>query len=308
METEKRTWAFDQAAGALPQRLRRLALTLPPGERAWAEELRLRAGRPLSVVFSSGEQSLGGPPVEPRELEQLLELATRASVHAALPQLRRGFLTIEGGHRIGLCGTAVMREGEIVQLRNLSSASVRIARQVKGAADGLLPRLCQGGRLTDPLILAPPGLGKTTLLRDIIRAVSDGDGVTPMRVGIADERGELAAMYDGLPQLDVGRRTDVLDGCPKGTALLMLLRGMNPQVLAADEITAPADCAALEAAANCGVTLLATAHASGTEDLSSRPLYRRLLDAGIFRRVVLIRGSGRSRTYQVKRLEGGVAC
>ena len=292
METEKRTWAFDQAAGALPQRLRRLALTLPPGERAWAEELRLRAGRPLSVVFSSGEQSLGGPPVEPRELEQLLELATRASVHAALPQLRRGFLTIEGGHRIGLCGTAVMREGKIVQLRNLSSASVRIARQVKGAADGLLPRLCQGGRLTDTLILAPPGLGKTTLLRDLIRQVSDGTDCEPLRVALADERGEVAALYQGLPQLDVGAHTDVM----------LLLRAMNPQVLAVDEITAPEDVAALCAAAGCGVTVLATAHGENREDLLRRAVYAPLWERGLFRRLVTIRRGQTGREYVVEEL------
>lgn len=301
METEKRTWAFDQAAGALPQRLRRLALTLPPGERAWAEELRLRAGRPLSVVFSSGEQSLGGPPVEPRELEQLLELATRASVHAALPQLRRGFLTIEGGHRIGLCGTAVMREGEIVQLRNLSSASVRIARQVKGAADGLLPRLCQGGRLTDTLILAPPGLGKTTLLRDLIRQVSDGTDCEPLRVALADERGEVAALYQGLPQLDVGAHTDVLDGCPKAQGLMLLLRAMNPQVLAVDEITAPEDLRAIQEAAGCGVTLLATAHGGSWEELRLRPLYRELLDQGIFRTFVVLSLAQGKRVYTVRK-------
>ena len=105
-------------------------------------------------------------------------------------------------------------------------------------------------------LMAPSGAGKTTLLRDLIRAVSDGEGGPALRVGVADERGELAAMYQGEPQFSIGRQTDVLDGCPKGPALLMLLRGMNPQVLAADEITAPEDAAALEMAANCGVSLL----------------------------------------------------
>ena len=309
--TEDAGARFRQAAALLPSRLRQAAEKLSGEQQCRAEELRLRNGYPITVSGPEGEQVIPGCeqfPLTERDLGQVLEIATQASAHTVLEQVRNGFVTVKGGHRIGICGSGVVRDGEVCNLRRLSSLSIRVARSVPGISAGILDGLTVNGLLQSTLILSPPGGGKTTLLRDIIRAVSDGDGVTPMRVGIADERGELAAMYGGLPQLDVGRRTDVLDGCPKGTALLMLLRGMNPQVLVADEITAPADCAALEAAANCGVTLLATAHASGTEDLSSRPLYRRLLDAGIFRRVVLIRGSGRSRTYQVKRLEGGVAC
>ena len=152
------------------------------------------------------------------------------------------------------------------------------------------------------LLLSPPGGGKTTLLRDLIRAVSDGEGGPALRVGVADERGELAAMYQGEPQFSIGRQTDVLDGCPKGPALLMLLRGMNPQVLAADEITAPEDAAALEMAANCGVSLLCTAHAGSLEELKARPLYRRLLDEGLFRRLVIIERAGRERRYPVVEL------
>ena len=189
--------SFVQAVQALPLRLRQEALSLPEGDRARAEELRLRAGWPMTAVLPEGERPLGGPPVEGRELEQLVEIASRASLHTVLDQVRRGYLTFEGGHRIGLCGTAALREGEIHALRAISSANLRIARQVKGAAAPVLDGLCPGGRLADTLILAPPGLGKATLLRDLIRSVSEGEGCTPLRVSLADERGEVAAMYNG---------------------------------------------------------------------------------------------------------------
>ena len=226
--------SYEQAVQALPLRLRREALSLPEGDRDRAEELRLRVGWPMTVLVEGRERSLGGPPVERGELDQLVEIASRASLHTVLDQVRRGYLTMEGGHRIGLCGTAVLREGEIHSLRNLSSANLRIARQVRGAAAPVLDRLCPGGRLAGTLILAPPGQGKTTLLRDLIRSVSEGEGCCPLRVALADERGEVAAMYNGQPQLEVGRRTDVTEGCPKDQGLMLLLRAMNPQVLAAD--------------------------------------------------------------------------
>ena len=294
--------SFVQAVQALPLRLRQEALSLPEGDRARAEELRLRAGWPMTAVLPEGERPLGGPPVEGRELEQLVEIASRASLHTVLDQVRRGYLTFEGGHRIGLCGTAALREGEIHALRAISSADLRIARQVKGAAAPVLDGLCPGGRLADTLILAPPGLGKTTLLRDVIRSVSEGEGCTPLRVSLADERGEVAAMYSGRPQLEVGRRTDVAEGCPKAQGLMLLLRAMNPQVLAVDEITAPEDVGALIAAAGCGVTLLATAHGEGRAGLERRPLYRPLLDEGLFRFLVRIRREGERRIYTIEEL------
>ena len=294
--------AFRQAAAALPLRLRQLALSLSLEEQGRAEELRLRAGRPMSAVLPEGERPLRGGPVTGAELEQLVEIASRASLHAVLSQICQGYLTMEGGHRLGLCGTAVMREGAIHGLRQLSSANLRIARQVKGAAESLLPRLCSNGRLESTLILAPPGLGKTTLLRDLIRLVSDGTGCLPLRVSVADERGEIAALWNGRPQLAVGRRTDVLESCPKAQGLMMLLRAMNPQILAADEITAPEDVRALVTAAGCGTALLATAHGRDREDLTRRPLYRELMEARVFRRLVYIRPQQGARRYEVEGL------
>ena len=218
MEQMIREQAYRQVVGVLPPRLRQEAFALPLQDQCRAEELRLRVGQPMSAVFPEGERPLGGEPVRAGELEQLVEIASRASVHAVLDQLRRGYLTVEGGHRIGLCGTAVLREGEIHSLRQLSSAAIRVARQVRNASDPVLGRLCPGGKLVSTLILAAPGAGKTTLLRDLVRRVSDGDGCQPRRVSLMDERGEVAALYSGCPQLDVGSRTDVMEGCPKAVS------------------------------------------------------------------------------------------
>ena len=302
MEENKGTAAYRQALRVLPPPLRQRALSVAQEEQAWAEEVRLRVGRPLALVLPWGERWLEGNPVTGRDLEQLVELASGASFHAVADQVRRGYLTVAGGHRIGLCGSAVLREGEVQGLRNLSSADLRIARQLPGAGEGVLERLCREGRLESTLILAPPGLGKTTLLRDLIRRVSQGEGCHPLRVALADERGEVAALYRGVPQLEVGPRTDVMEGCPKAQGLMLLLRAMNPQVLAVDEITAPEDVAALRTAVGCGVTLLATAHGRDREDLERRELYRPLLREGMFQKLVRIFRREGGRQYEVEEL------
>ena len=295
--------SYQEIASVLPLHMRGAVSALPESVQGRVEELRLRLGQGITAVCSDGELDLGGPAVQRRDLEQLVELASRTSLHTVLPQICRGYLTVAGGHRIGLTGTAVMSGGEITGLRAFSGADLRIARQVRGAADPVLDRLCKGGNPVNTLILAPPGLGKTTLLRDLIRKVSEGEGCRSMRVSLADERGEVAACFEGRPQLDVGKRTDVLEGCPKAEGLILLLRAMNPQVLAADEITAPEDVRAFELAAGCGTVLFATAHGSCREDLRRRPLYRQMLESGIFRRLVLVHRVGGVRTYTVEELD-----
>ncbi len=244
-----------------------------------AEELRMRVGQPL-VMGRSDREVFVGPPVTTEHLEEVLRRACHQSVYACTETLKEGFVTIEGGHRIGVCGTGVLKDGSVQSLRQISSLSVRLARQIRGCAEGLLSEL-RGSAL----LVGPPGSGKTTLLRDCVRLLSDEGR---QRVGLVDERGELAASVCGVPQMYVGSRTDILVNVQKAEGIMMLLRTMNPQWIAVDEITAPADVHALEIASYCGVHMLATAHGSSEEDLYKRPLYRQLMETGIFRCIVLL--------------------
>ena len=263
-------------------------------------EVRLRVDRPIALLHSSGEYFLsdsglvrgatgGGRLVASAEgIAQCVELLCNHSPHAYENELAAGFITIAGGHRVGLVGRAILEGGRIRGLRNIGGLSVRVAHELPGCADGLADAIIEGARVLSTLLVSGPGLGKTTLLRDIVRQLSEAG----MAVGLVDERSELAACYRGIPQNDVGLRTDVLDACPKAEGMMMLLRNMSPAVIAADEIGRVEDAAAIAEAANSGVGVVCTAHghSAAVEDVWRRPGLRGL--EGIFERYVVLDGIG----------------
>ena len=296
---------YEQAAELLPPRLRRLALELPDERKARVEELRLRVRQPLTALTSEGELSVAPADrnalVLGDDLEQMVAGVTEFSRYASAEALRQGYLPVRGGFRLGVCGTAVLRDGAVCNVKDISSLALRIVRERIGLGADIAPKLFDAsGRFQSTLILSPPGGGKTTLLRDLIRCLSLGsEERRALRVAVIDERSELAVTYQGRPQTELGNHTDVLDGCPKALGIPMVLRAMAPQVIAVDEITAAEDIAAMCAAANCGVGLLATIHAANVQELTRKPLWRELLSAEVFSRAVVIGSDGGARTYEV---------
>lgn len=301
-------WKGSDILPVLPSSIRRLVSALPGPVLDSVEEIRVRQGKPLVIGLSSGDMFVNpeGEParkaaeayhVTAADMEDLINLLSGSSLYALEEELRTGFITLPGGHRAGITGRAVLDGGRVRTLKNLSCCNLRVSREVTGAASRLLPHIVnkRSGGIYHTILVSPPGCGKTTMLRDIIRQISDGvpglvyPGLT---VGLVDERSEIAGCYRGVPQRDVGIRTDVLDGCPKAEGMMMLLRSMCPQVIAADEIGRREDVDALEEVLNAGVKVLITAHGSSLADLSERPVLSGLIRSRIIERYVIL---GRSR-------------
>ena len=256
-----------------------------------AEELRLRRGKLPGVVLAGREHTVNTLTVTREMLLHVLEKATGASLHAAAPAIRSGYISYRG-LRIGVCGEAVYSGETMGGLRSFSSLAIRIPHDCTADCSPLIEKLVYPAP-SSVLIAAAPGVGKTSFLRELIRAAARS-----LRVAVIDERNELSACITGEAQFDLGPGSDVLVGVPKGRAAMMLLRGMNPQIIAMDEITDASDLRAVEQIAGCGVLLFASAHGRDREDMLRRPLYRELLTGGVFRELVTIRCLGGKRIYE----------
>ncbi len=269
------------------------------------EEIRMRIGRP--ILLDTGSEELfwdkqsgqltksmdGAYTASEADIKEIVLHMSKYSLYAFEEELRAGFLTIRGGHRIGIAGRAVCEKGSIRTIRQISYLNIRIAGEKKGCADSLLPYLRSGETVYNTLIVSPPGIGKTTLLRDCIRQLSTGDADHPgLTVGVVDERSELAACYLGQPQNDLGPRTDVMDGCPKSEGMLLLLRSMSPQVIGVDELGGQEDFDAVEYALHCGSRILGTIHGENLEEMKRKPHLSRWLSQGFFERYLLIGREG----------------
>ncbi|MGJ7912057.1 stage III sporulation protein AA [Neobacillus sp. LXY-1] len=278
----------------LPKKIVSLLHQIPPAQIEALEEIRIRIGRPIELTMRGAPHFLTNI-VEPEDAFQLMNKISHHSIYALEEELKRGYITVSGGHRIGLAGKVILEDGKVKAITDISSFNIRIAREKVGIADSILPFLFEG-KWKNTMIIGPPQTGKTTLLRDIARFISTGSvqlGIPACKVGIVDERSEIAGCVNGIPQMTFGNRVDVLDACPKAEGMMMLIRSMSPDVLIVDEIGRMEDAAAIQEAVHAGIQLMMTTHGSSLEEIKCRPTLKEILSQGIFQRfVVLSRKTG----------------
>ncbi|MHB8157606.1 MAG: stage III sporulation protein AA [Desulfocucumaceae bacterium] len=295
---------WEEVMPVLPLKLRKIIAGAGLGVLRRVEEIRLRSDRPLALGVDCGDIFLseGGAVLNSHEnayrvsaedIDRCLSLVSGSSIYALEEEIRNGFITIPGGHRVGITGKAVLESGRVKTLKYFSGINIRVSKEIIGSANELMPKIIDRGHgsIYHTMIFSPPRCGKTTVLRDAVRMISDGLpelGLPGQAVGLVDERSEIAGCYRGAPQRNVGIRTDVLDGCPKAEGLTMLLRSMGPSVLATDEIGRNEDVRALEEALNAGVRIIFTVHGSSLEELAARPALNYLFRLGVVDRFVLL--------------------
>lgn len=284
---------FNRAMYMLPPEIRQGAEAF---REAVPEEFRLRQGRRPTALISGKEHELNCAEVTAQDIGKILEKITGASLHTAAPAMSEGFISFMG-LRVGICGEAIIHNKELKGFKNFSSLAIRIPKECKGICDDLMDEMYFKG-FRNTLLISRPGGGKTTALREIIRKLSNAG----YRIGVLDERNELGASEGGVPQFDLGSHTDLISFVPKAAGAMMLLKGMNEEIIAMDEISSAGDISALSQICGCGVGVLASAHAKSKDELYMRPLYRRLLELEVFQYIVTISGSGTKRKYIAERI------
>ncbi|BCN30391.1 stage III sporulation protein AA [Anaeromicropila herbilytica] len=265
------------------------------------QEIRLRVNGPLIVIYDNKEYFITKDSnlvnlqeeaylVSQNEIRETMEYISNYSMYAFEDEIKQGFITIQGGHRIGIAGKTILENDKIKNIKHISFINIRLSHQIKGCASKVLPFIMNGTEdIFHTLIISPPRCGKTTLLRDVIRQLSNGHSkFLGQSVGVIDERSEIGACYMGVPQNELGIRTDILDCCPKANGMMMLIRSMSPRIIAVDEVGSKEDIEAIEYVINCGCKLIATVHGSSIDDIKTKPILGRLVREKIFERYIVL--------------------
>lgn len=246
------------------------------------EEIRVYKNKQVQIFFKGRHMQLKGI-VHGNEMEQILQRLLQFSYYAFEEDLAKGFVTIEGGHRVGVCGKAVVEKGKVVLLRDISSFNIRYAKEIPGCSNSVMGMILDQNQIQNTLIVSPPGCGKTTLLRDIARNLT----FLNYKVAICDERSEIAGMHQGISPFQFGPMADILDGCPKAEGIMMLIRSMSPHVIIADEIGMAADFDAVRTCVRCGVSVITSIHGSDYDDLKKHKFFS-CMDEGIFSNIIFL--------------------
>ncbi|WHY76018.1 stage III sporulation protein AA [Neobacillus sp. WH10] len=273
----------------LPKNIADLISKIPPNQKEELEEIRIRINRPIEMILKGAPRFLSYI-IQPEDAFHLMNKISHFSIYTLEEELKRGYITVSGGHRIGLAGKVILEEGKVKAIRDISSFNIRIAREKVGIAEPIIPFIFKGNWM-HTMIIGPPQTGKTTLLRDIARIISTGNrakGYEANKVGIVDERSEIAGCVNGVPQLTFGHRLDVLDACPKAEGMMMLIRSMSPDVLIVDEVGRKEDAEAIQEAVHAGIKLVMTTHGTSIEEIRKRPSLRDIIDQRIFERFVIL--------------------
>lgn len=274
--------SLDEILSRLPDSISYELSLLPPTITKQIEEIRMRCNQRGMIIYADEEKTLTKI-ITKDDLKNTLNRLIKFSYYAYEEDLAKGFITISGGHRVGICGKAVVSNSQPILIKEISSMNIRFAKEIKGCANRLIPRLISNNKPVNTLIVSPPGCGKTTLLRDIARNLS----LRKIKVAICDERSEIAGMYNSIPSFDLGPRTDILDGCEKIYGIPMLIRSMSPDVIITDEIGKKGDFEIIEQCENTGVNLITSIHGTSEEDLK-RSLIWPLVNKKIFKNIIYL--------------------